>query len=128
MKKILPIIICTTMILSFWGCREADKVAYNISKEADNFNVTRRLAVINARTDKPLFELVGRFAISNNEENELEITVEVAKGRYKKHMVYLNDWTCYVVEDVSGASVDEYRYEVNFLPEMFIPFTVTSND
>lgn len=116
------------MLLSFCGCREADKVAYNISKEADNFNVTRRLAVINARTDKPLFELVGRFAISNNEENELEITVEVAKGRYKKHMVYLNDWTCYVVEDISGASADEYRYEVNFLPEMFIPFTVTSND
>lgn len=128
MKKVLSILLCAVMLLSFCGCREADKVAYNISKEADNFNVTRRLAVINARTDKPLFELVGRFAISNNEENELEITVEVAKGHYKKHMVYLNDWTCYVVEDISGASVDEYRYEVNFLPEMFIPFTVTSND
>ena len=46
-------------------------------KEADNFNVTRRLEVINARTDKPVFELIGNFAISNNSTNELEITVEV---------------------------------------------------
>lgn len=128
MKKLLSILLCAVMLLSLCGCTEADKVSHNISQEADNFNVTRRLAVINARTDKPLFELVGRFSISNNMENELEITVEVAKGRYKKHMVYLNDWTCYVVEDISGASVDEYRYEVNFLPQMFIPFTVTSND
>lgn len=127
-NKILAALLLVLMLLIFSGCRESDRVSYNISKEADNFNVTRRLAVINARTDKPVFELIGRFAIANNEANELEITVEVAEGRYKKHMVYLNDWTLYVVEDVSGASVDQYRYEVNFLPEMFIPFAVTSND
>ena len=127
-KKVLMVLMAALMILTLAGCRESKRVSYNISKEADNFNVTRRLAVINARTDKPVFELIGRFAIANNKNDELEITVEVEEGRYKKHMVYLNDWTLYVVEDVSGASVDQYRYEVNFLPEMFIPFTVTSND
>lgn len=127
-KKIFAVLLTIAMILTLTGCRESERVSYNISKEADNFNVTRRLAVINARTDKPVFELIGRFAIANNTENELEITVEVAEGRYKKHMVYLNEWTLYVVEDVSGASVDQFRYEVNFLPEMFIPFTITSND
>ena len=111
------------------GCqRQSDRVAYNISKEADNFNVTRRLAVINARTDEPVFELIGNFAISNNSTNELEITVEVGQGVYKKHMVYLNECTIYVVEDVSGAYVDKYHYEVNFLPEMIVPVTVTMND
>ena len=34
----------------------------------------------------------------------------------------------YVVEDVSGAEVDKYRYEVNFLPESIVPVTITSND
>ena len=111
------------------GCqRQSDRVAYNISKEADNFNVTRRLAVINARTDEPVFELIGNFAISNNSTNELVVTVEVGQGVYKKHMVYLNEWTIYVVEDVSGAYVDKYHYEVNFLPEMIIPVTITMND
>lgn len=86
------------------------------------------LEVINARTDKPVFELIGNFAISNNAENELEVTVETEQGKYRKHMVYLNDWTIYVVEDVSGAYVDKYHYEVNFLPEMIVPVTVTMSD
>lgn len=115
-------------LCTLWMQRQSDRVAYNISKEADNFNVTRRLAVINARTDEPVFELIGNFAISNNSTNELEITVEVGQGVYKKHMVYLNEWTIYVVEDVSGAYVDNYHYEVNFLPEMIIPVTITMND
>lgn len=107
------------------GCTQADRVSYNVSKEANYFNVTRRLAVINARTDKPIFELIGNFSLQNNNStNELEIIVEVAPGEYKKHFVYLNEWTMYVVEDVSGAKVDRYHYEVNYAPEMFVPFTI----
>ena len=53
------------------GCTEADQVSSNISKQADNFNVTRKL----------------------------------------------NDYTMYVVEDISGSEVDKYHYEINFLPE-----------
>lgn len=129
-KKMIAILMCIGVLACMLcGCqRQSDRVAYNISKEADNFNVTRRLAVINARTDEPVFELIGNFAISNNSTNELVVTVEVGQGVYKKHMVYLNEWTIYVVEDVSGAYVDKYHYEVNFMPEMIIPVTITMND
>ena len=132
MKKIISIIIMLVAVgiiaITATGCAESDRVSHNISKEANNFNVTRRLAVINARTDKPVFELIGNFSLANNGENELEVTVECEKGVYKKHFVYLNEWTIYVVEDVSGAYVDKYKYEVNFLPEMIVPVTFTSND
>lgn len=110
------------------GCTEADRVTYNVQKEADNFNVTRRLSVINARSDKPVLELIGNFSISNNEANELVVTIEVAPNVYKVDYVYLNDWTMYTVEDVSGAYVDKYHYEMNFLPEMIIPITFTNKD
>lgn len=30
--------------------------------------------------------------------------------------------------NISGAYVDKYHYEVNFLPEMIAPVTITSND
>lgn len=36
--------------------------------------------------------------------------------------------TRYTVEDVSGAYVDNYHYEVNYLPEMIIPVTITAKD
>ena len=129
MKKWLVLILTLVLCLGlFAGCREAERVSYNLSQQADNFNVTRRLAVINARSDEPVFELIGNFSLANNGRSELEITVECEKGVYKKHFVYLNEWTIYVVEDVSGAYVDPYHYEVNFLPEMIVPVTFISED
>ena len=129
MKKFIAIALLTVaIIVATCGCTQADRVSHNVSKQADNFNVTRRLAVINARSDEPVFEIIGNFSISNTSTNELAVTVEVAPGTYKKHYVYLNQWTIYVVEDVSGAYVDPYHYEVNFLPEMIVPVTFISED
>lgn len=128
MKKILAFTSIVVMLFVFSGCsREAERVSYNVSQEADNFNVIRRLTVLNARTDKPLFELVAAFSFTL-ESNRIIAICEVGPGQYKKHSVGLNDWTLWVVEDISGASVSRYHYEVNFLPEMIIPITfVRSN-
>lgn len=126
-KRILMALVLTAMVFLLVGCTQAERVSANLSKEADAFNVTRRLAVINARTDKPIFEMVGNFSISNNLHDELEITVQTGPNEYKKHYVYLNEWTLYVVEDVSGGCVDPYHYEINFLPEMIIPITFTQS-
>ena len=127
-RKSIATILLLAALSCLSGCTESERVSYNISKEADNFNVTRRLAVINARTDNPVFELIGNFSLSNNDSNELVVTCEIAPGQYKKHYVYLNEWTLYVVEDVSGAYVSPYHYEVNFLPEAFIPYVFTTDD
>ena len=128
-KRIFAVVLSLCLLVGmFAGCSQVDRVSYNISKDADRFNVTRRLAVINARTDKPIFEIIGNFSISNNVNNELEVVCEVEQGKYKKHFVYLNDWTIYTVEDVSGAYVDNYHYEVNYLPEMIMPVTLTMKD
>ena len=129
MKKIFSVILAVAMALGLTACSQADRVSHNISKDADRFNVTRRLVVINARSDKPVFELVGNFSIKTDSyDGQLEVTVEVEQGKYKKHFVYLNEWTIYTVEDVSGAYVDNYHYEINYLPEMIMPVTVTMKD
>lgn len=124
-KHIALVMVLVVMAFLLASCTQADRVSANLSKEADAFNVTRRLAVINARTDKPIFEMVGNFSISNNINSELVITVQTGPNEYKKHYVYLNEWTLYVVEDVSGANVTPYHYEINFLPEMLLPVTFT---
>ena len=49
-KKIAAVIALVLLIcITATGCTEANQVSYNISKEADNFNVTRKLTVLNAR-------------------------------------------------------------------------------
>lgn len=128
-KAIMVIMCCAIIFPCLSGCREANRVSYNVSQQADNFNVIRRLTVINTRTDKAEFELIAAFSLKvDSSDNQLEIICETGDGDYKKHFIGLNENTMYVVEDISGAEVDKYHYEVNFLPDMIAPVTLTSDD
>ena len=132
MKKVLLIFLVLVLSLTcLAGCdlsRESDKVSYNISKEADNFNVMRRLTVFNIRTDTVLMQMTGKFALKDEGHDELSVIVEVEKGTYQKHFVYLNDYTMYTVEDLSGAIVTPYAYELEFLPQALVPVRITVNE
>ena len=128
LKITLAIISIAILLCILTGCTEVNKVSTNLGKEADNFNVTRRIVVMNTRTDKIMFEFAGNFSLQNNENNELEIICEVGENQYKKHFIRLSQDTTYVVEDISGAFVDKYHYEVHYIPEMVIPVTITNKD
>ena len=65
MKKLFITIACIAVAAAVMtGCTQADRARHNVQKEANAFNVERRLTVINARTDKPLLEITGRLSIS----------------------------------------------------------------
>lgn len=116
-NRIACSIMCLLMLLGcIWlcGCSEADKVNANISKQADYFETERRITVYNARTDKIILEAEGLMAISNNSENELVCTVKTGPSTYKKNYIYLNDYTMYVVEDITGTTTDPYHYKMYF--------------
>lgn len=122
MKKILFAISLITLI-GLTGCNEADKVSYNISKEADNFNTIRQITVINCIQGDVLFQMTGKMSISADiNDNQLEVIVEDDNGKYKKHFIGLSDNVTYVVEDVTDGDVSKYHYTLNFNPKMWIPF------
>ncbi|MEX1541547.1 hypothetical protein AB3I13_13975, partial [Enterococcus sp. C62] len=87
MKKLIVFISLLGISITLGACRESDKVSYNVSQEADNFNVIRRVAVINTRTDKVEFEAIGRISVDTEDKNKLVILVETGKNEYKKHLV-----------------------------------------
>ena len=129
MKKIVAIMTIAILMLALASCRQSEKVSYNVSKEADNFNVVRRVAVINTISGKPLFEAIGRISIDTGTENKLVLIVEVGENKYKKHIVGLNAaTTMYVVEDVNGTGVDKYAYEMNYNPDHFKVLTFKNID
>lgn len=106
------------------GCSQAERVSFNLSQEADNFNVVRQLTVINCITGDTLFQMTGKMSITVDvQENQLEIVVE-DDGTYVKHLVGLSDNTAYVVEDLNLGEneVSNYRYTLNFNPNMWIPY------
>lgn len=135
MKKVLSV-FCVVLVLVgcaavFSGCTQADRVSQNVSQDADNFNVIRRLVVINGRTDVPVFELVAAFSFELEEtagNRRIIAVAEVGDGVYAKHSVGLPHEAFWFVEDISGASVSKYHYEVNFLPDMIIPIEFVSKD
>lgn len=119
MKKfIILLMILLTFGMCLTGCSEADKVNANISKQAQYFECERRITVYNARTDKVIFEAEGYMDISNNTTNELVITCKVGKNEYKKNYVYLNSYTMYAVEDITGTHTDPYHYKFYFHTEL----------
>lgn len=129
MKKVLISLLVSISVIGMVGCTEANTVSTNISREADNFNVTRRLVVINGRTDTIIFSLVGNFSLTvDQEENQLEVIAEVRDGVYRKHFIGLSDEIQYFVEDVGDNEVSKYRYEVEFMPEKVIPVKITDNE
>lgn len=132
MKKILCLILCLGMLcLCLCGCEtEAQRVSYNLSQEADNFNVVRQLTVINCIEGDVLFQMTGKLSITaDTMDNQLEIIVEDG-GSYVKHFVGLSDNVTYVVEDLNlgDNAVSKYKYTLNFNPNMWIPVNVETID
>ena len=117
MKKFVCIFLALYILLIFSGCSEADKVNSNLSKQADYFECERRITVYNARTDTIILEAEGYMSISNNSKNELVVTVKTCPKEYKKNYIYLNAYTLYVVEDITGTHTDPYHYKMYFHTE-----------
>lgn len=123
-KRIFGVLL---VILTFGvlmvGCEtEADRVSYNLSQEADNFNVVRQLTVINCLQGDVLFQMTGKMSIKPDmEENQLEIIVENEDGTHTKHFVGLSDNVTYVVEQISGEYVNKYKYTLVYNPRMWVP-------
>lgn len=113
-KKILIAFMTFIFVFVITGCSEADKVNSNLSKEANYFNCERRVTVYNARTDLVILNIEGYMSISNNEHKELVITCKTGDNEYKKNYVYLNEYTMYVVEDITGTHTDPYHYKMYF--------------
>lgn len=133
MKKIilltLTILIVISSALVLNGCTEAQRVNHNVTEQAENFNVYRRLTVINCIKGDTLFEMEGRMNIeADTADNQLEIIVEVENNKYKKHFIGLSDNVTYTVEDISGSEVSKYHYEINYNPNMWIPFKLDYKD
>ena len=129
MKKKLCLLLVTTLTVigAFIGCdqRQADDVSYNLSLEADNFNDVRQITVINCLQGDVLFQMTGKMSIeADTSDNQLEIIVEDEYGEYKKHFIGLSDNVTYVVEDITSGDVSNYKYTLNFNPDMWFPLDV----
>ncbi len=124
MKKIIASLLAVTSLTVLSACTQAERASYNASRDADNFNVERRLVVVNTVTDTVLLEMVGKISVREDRsegQNQLEVTALQPDNTVRKHLVGLPPTVVYTIEDVDGSGVSLSRYQISYMPEAVIP-------
>jgi hypothetical protein len=118
MKKVLAVM----SLLALAACTDADVASTNLSKAADQFEVTRRVVFFNGITDTYLLTIEGLCSIrSDRADNQLEVVCKVGPDQYKKHFLGLSDNVSYLVEQIEPAKANVYHYRVIFKPSVIVP-------
>jgi hypothetical protein len=125
MKKTIALVALTGAVLVLAGCSSpADTTSHNLSQEAENFELNRRVVFFNGITDKYLLEIEGRCSIETSESmaaGALEVTCKIGDDAYKKHFLGLSDNVSFFVEQLEPSDVSAYHYQVRFRPETIVP-------
>lgn len=122
MKKTLTAAaLAAGLALTATACSsDSDVASKNLSKDADNFKIQRRIVFVNGITDKYLMSVEGRCSITDA-EGQLEVTCKTGEDEYKKHFLGLSDNVTYFAEQIDGAKVSADHYKVIWKPSVIVP-------
>ena len=122
MKKLT--ILTGALALGLAGCdvNDADVASRNLSKAADQFEISRRVVFYNGITDSYMLTIEGRCSLGNfDSARSLSVTCKTGENAFKKHFLGLSDNVTYFVEQLDAADVSTYHYRVVFKPQSILP-------
>lgn len=121
--QLIVLIIFTFLACIIAACvNDADVASRNLSVEADQFKIMRRIVFYNGITDTYMLTIEGACSLGNNDgPKELTVTCKTGPEGYKKHFLGLSDNVTYFVEQLDSVRVNTYHYKVIFKPEAIIP-------
>lgn len=130
MKKFTKLgLVGLVLIALLAGCRQSNRVSHNLSREADEFKIVRKITVINAIQGDILYQITGLMSIeADSEKNQLVVLVKDGENSYKKQFIGLSDNVTYIVEDIDSSDVSSTKYTLLFNPEMTVPIEVQLTD
>jgi hypothetical protein len=109
-------------IVAVAGCSDANVASANLSKAADQFEITRRIVFYNGITGEYMLTITGLCALGNADKpRELSVTCKTGAGAYKKHFLGLSDNVTFFVEQIDAAAASPYQYRVVFKPLAIVP-------
>lgn len=104
------------------GCSDADVASRNISQEADNFGINRRIVFYNGITGDYVLSIEGYCAIGNSDtDKRVSVTCKIAPNEYKKHFLGLSDNVTFFAEQIEPAKVGTRNYRVVLKPSVIVP-------
>jgi len=125
MKKIrflLALLVLFSIALAITGCSDADVASENLSKAADQFEITRRIVFYNGITGEYILTIEGLCSLGNYDAaGSLSVTCKTGANEFKKHFLGLSDNVTYFAEQIDPAPASVYYYRVIFKPSVIIP-------
>lgn len=129
MKKIIYVVL---LMLCLVGCEKSDRVNFNIRREANNFNIYRRVVAINTRLNETLFAVEGYISVSVDEDGDLNVTIQTGAEEFKLFYAHLGNDVTYTVIQTEPTDVTPYAYNISFFPAREVIehglFDVTSSE
>jgi hypothetical protein len=121
MKKVLVLFAVIALLLT--GCADDASVASNnLSLDADQFKIDRRIVFYNGITGDYILVIEGRCSLGDNDPpGELSVICKVGTNEYKKHFLGLSDNVTYFCEQIEAVETDTFHYKVIFKPESILP-------
>ena len=122
MKKIAIISAMLVAIANLVGCSDAKVASSNLSKAADNFELSRRIVFYNGITGEYMLSIEGLCSIGSAQETKaITVTCKTGPSDYKKHFLGLSDNVTYFAEQIGEAGVSASQYRVVFKPVSIVP-------
>ena len=122
MKRIKFVVILLALALVGGCSREADIASRNLSNEADNFQINRRIVFYNGITGAYMLKIEGFCSLGNDDKpREITVTCKTGPNQFKKHFLGLSDNVTYFAEQIDSSSVNTYQYSVVFNPSEIVP-------
>jgi hypothetical protein len=108
-------------VAALTGCTSsAATVSYNISRDAEEFRVLRKIIFINSITDTYIAEFEG-FCSIEDQVNQVEVTCRVGENKYFKHFQGLSDNVTYTALQLEPGEVDRYYSKIILRPQTVVP-------
>lgn len=118
------IIVIPFILLALVGCdSNADVASNNISTEAEQFKVQRRIVGINGITDKVEFEVEGRCSLEYGASmrGALDVICKQGPHDFRKHYIGLSDNMFYISTQLEPLDVSVYRTKIILKPQNIVP-------
>lgn len=123
MKKLIGALVALLAIVTLSGCaRDSEIASQNISNDADNFKVLRKITFINTVSGEVLYTVEGNMSIkADTADNQLEITAKTGKDKFQKHILGLSPRTVYIVQQQEWQEANQYNFQITWKPSALVP-------
>lgn len=117
-KLLLILVLVFVPVFALAGCSQADTITNNIQKEADKFNVYRKMTFVNLYSDKVLYSVEGYFSLQTTYDNtyqgqqEIGIVVKVGENQYEMHYFSIANNVAYVIEQLENTHSNPYYWDI----------------